>query len=113
MGINNADHRQQFQARCPNSLWEQGGKQNPNEHLEVDGRRWTVDRGQESGVTSQGLGVSELPAGNFELAAYPGLLVKDSYWRWPERNLSGNAIDFFMRVLGLSFHDAMRQIIGP
>jgi len=24
--------------------------------------------------------------------------------------LAGNAIDFFMRVLGLSFHDAMRQI---
>jgi hypothetical protein len=28
----------------------------------------------------------------------------------PETNLTGNAIDFFMRVLGLSFHDAMRQI---
>ena len=34
------------------------------------------------------------PAGNFELAAYKGLLIKDSYWRWPERNLAGNAIDF-------------------
>jgi hypothetical protein len=32
-------------------------------------------------------------------------IVKDSYWRWSERNLAGNAIDFFMRVLGLSFHD--------
>ncbi len=52
----------------------------------------------------------ELPAGNFELATYKGLLVKESYWRWPERNLAGNAIDFFMRVLGMSFHDAMRQI---
>ena len=37
-------------------------------------------------------------------------LVKDSYWRWPQRQMAGNAIDFFMRVLGLSFHDAMRQI---
>jgi hypothetical protein len=46
------------------------------------------------------------------LPAYPGLIVKDSYWRWPERNLAGNAIDFFMRVLGLSFHDAMCQITG-
>ncbi|MEI8196007.1 MAG: hypothetical protein WCI73_08875 [Phycisphaerae bacterium] len=54
----------------------------------------------------------ELPAGNFELAAYNGLLLKDSYWRWPERNLAGNAIDFFVQVLGLSFHDAMRQITG-
>ena len=51
-------------------------------------------------------------AGNFTLPAYPGLIVKDSYWRWPERDLAGNAIDFFMRVLGLSFHDAMRQITG-
>jgi hypothetical protein len=33
-----------------------------------------------------------------------------SYWRWPERDLAGNTIDFHVRVLGLSFHDAMRQI---
>lgn len=52
-------------------------------------------------------------AGNFALPAYPGLLLKDWYWRWPERDLAGNAIDFFVRVLGLSFHEAMRQIIGP
>ena len=37
-------------------------------------------------------------------------LIKDSYWRWPQRDLVGDAIDFLMRVLGLSFHDAMRQI---
>jgi len=28
----------------------------------------------------------------------------------PARLLAGNAIDFFVQVLGLSFHDAMRQI---
>ncbi len=60
----------------------------------------------------RGLQLIELPAGNFELAPYKGLLVKDSYWRWPQRNLAGNAIDFFVQVLGLSFHDAMRQILG-
>jgi len=59
-----------------------------------------------------GLFVVAQEAGNFLLPAYPGLLVKDSYWRWPERELAGNAIDFFMRVLGLSFHDAMRAITG-
>jgi hypothetical protein len=47
------------------------------------------------------------------LPAFAGLIVKESYWRWPQRNLDGNAIDFFVQVLGLSFHDAMRQIIGP
>jgi hypothetical protein len=34
----------------------------------------------------------------------PGLIAKDSYWRWPERNLAGNAIDFHVQALGLSFH---------
>jgi hypothetical protein len=28
------------------------------------------------------------------------------------RSLAGNAIDFCAQVLGLSFHDAMRQITG-
>ena len=61
----------------------------------------------------RGLDPIELPAGNFTLAAYPGLLLKECYWRWPQRNLAGNTIDFFMRILNLSFHDAMRQITGP
>jgi hypothetical protein len=52
----------------------------------------------------------ELPGGNFQLRAYPGLLIKESYWRWPERDLAGNAIDFFVEVLGRSFNDAMREI---
>ncbi len=60
----------------------------------------------------RGLQVVEREAGNFALPAYPGLIVKDSYWRWPERDLAGNAIDFCVQVLGLSFHDAMRQVPG-
>jgi len=55
----------------------------------------------------------ERQAGNFELSAFPGLIVKESYWRWPKRNMAGNAIDFFVQVLGMSFHDAMREITGP
>ena len=61
-------------------------------------------------LQKRGLQHIELEAGNFELAAYKGLLIKDSYWRWPQRNLAGNAIDFFVQVLALSFHDPMRQI---
>ena len=45
-----------------------------------------------------------------QVLRFPGLLLKDSYWRWPERELAGNAIDFFVQVLGLSSNDAMRQI---
>lgn len=61
-------------------------------------------------LQQRGLQLVAREADNFILPAYPGLIVKDSFWRWPERNLAGNAIDFFMRVLGLSFHDAMRLI---
>jgi len=64
-------------------------------------------------LQKRGLQLLARPADNFELPAYPGLIVKDSYWRWPNRNLAGNAIDFFVQILNLSFHDAMRQIIGP
>ena len=63
-------------------------------------------------LQKRGLQLIAREAGNFILPAYPGLMVKDSYWHWPERDLAGNAIDFFMRVLGHSFHDAMRQITG-
>ena len=34
--------------------------------------------------------------------AYSALIIKGSYWRWPERNLAGNAIDFHVQVLGMS-----------
>ena len=61
-------------------------------------------------LRKRGLHLLERPADNFELAAFPGVLVKDSYWRWPQRNQAGNTIDFFVQVLGLSFHQAMRQI---
>ncbi len=57
------------------------------------------------------LPLREREAGNFELTSHPGLLLKDSYWRWPQRDLAGNAIDFFVQILGLSFHDAMRAIL--
>ena len=54
----------------------------------------------------------EREAGNFAIAEYPGGIVKDSYWRWPERDLAGNAIDFFTKVVGMNFRDAMRFIVG-
>ena len=89
---------------------------NPARH---PGPRWTREQIRAARITplvpllrKRGLPLVEHEAGNFVLPAYPGLIVKDSYWRWPERNLAGNAIDFHVQVLGLSFHDAMRQITG-
>ena len=90
-----------------------------NPSLRPSATRWTREqiRAARSAplvplLQKRGLQLIERPAGNFELADFRGLLVKDSYWRWPERNLAGNAIDFFVQVMGLSFHDTMRQISG-
>jgi len=63
-------------------------------------------------LQKRGLQLIEKESANFELSAFPGLIVKESYWRWPQRGLEGNAIDFFVHVLGLPFHDAMHQITG-
>jgi len=61
-------------------------------------------------IAKRDLALVELPADNFGVTAFPGLIVKDCYWRWPKRDQSGNTIDFFVQVLGLSFHDAMKAI---
>jgi len=81
-------------------------------------QRWTREQIRTARMASlvpllqkRGLQLVAQAAGNFILPAYPGLIIKDSYWRWPQRNLAGNAIDFHVQVLGASFHDAMRQII--
>ena len=52
----------------------------------------------------------EQGGGNCRVPDFPGLIVKESYWRWPERNQSGNAIDFHIQILRWSFHDAMRAL---
>jgi hypothetical protein len=62
-------------------------------------------------LEKRSLALRETGGGNFLVCAFPGLVVKESYWRWPEREMDGNAIDFFVQVLGLSFHDAMKTIV--
>lgn len=62
-------------------------------------------------LQQRGLPLRQREAGNFELSTHPGLLLKESYWRWPQRNLAGNAIDFCVQILGLSFHEALRALL--
>ena len=63
-------------------------------------------------LEKRALALVETGGGNFLVSAYPGLIVKDSYWRWPERDLGGNAIDFCTQILRLSFPNAMRELTG-
>lgn len=57
------------------------------------------------------LSLAETGAGNYLVREYPGLIAKGCYWRWPERGLAGNAIDFGTQVLRISFHQAMRELL--
>jgi hypothetical protein len=92
---------------------------NPSNRGTRQGPRWSREQIRAARLAplapllqQRGLQLVPCEAGNFILPAFPGLIVKDSYWRWPDRNLAGNAIDFCVQVLGLSFHDAMCQITG-
>src|SRR3974390_1490496 len=35
----------------------------------------------------RGLQLIQKETGNFELSAFPGLILKERYWRWPQRTL--------------------------
>lgn len=58
----------------------------------------------------EGLPLRDIGGGNFELLSCPGLIIKSSYWRWPQHQRQGNAIDLFVQALGKSFAEAMTII---
>jgi len=60
----------------------------------------------------RGLALRDRGGGNVEVEPYKGLVLKASYWRWPERELTGNAIDFYVNVLGTSFNEAMKELLA-
>ena len=43
---------------------------------------------------------------NFCVVDYDDLLIIESYWRWPFKNVEGNAIDSFVLVESMFFADA-------
>jgi hypothetical protein len=66
---------------------------------------------------SRGYRLLPLDNGNYRLLPDPehpsapaGLVVKQNFWIWPDRQLDGNTIDFFIQVEGKTFHEAMRII---
>ncbi len=88
-----------------------------NPSLRPSATRWTREQIRAARLApllpllqKRNLQLLERGGGNYLLPAFPGLIIKDSYWRWPERNLAGNTIDFHTQVLGLSFQQAMHDI---
>ena len=39
-----------------------------------------------------------------------GVIVKESFWIWHEKNIYGNTIDFLMKIEGMSFNQAMQIV---
>jgi len=58
----------------------------------------------------RGLALRDRGGGNFEPLDHPGVFIKASFWRWPDRNLAGNTIDFLVQVQGMTFRQAMEII---
>lgn len=91
----------------------------PSPQSRVSSPRWTREQIRAARLAplaplleKRGLQIIQRQDQNLELPNFKGLLVKQSYWRWPQHDKAGNAIDFFTQVLGLTFNDAMREIIS-
>ena len=59
----------------------------------------------------RGCSLRHTGAGNVVPDEYPGIIVKECYWREPQLERAGNTIDFLVKVLGLSFTQAMEEIM--
>ena len=61
-------------------------------------------------LSHRGLQLKRLADDNFLVVRYDDLIIKKSYWKWPSRDLYGNAIDFFILVQEMSFFQAMKLL---
>ena len=68
-------------------------------------------------LAARGYRLDPLDPDNFRIRPDPdhptapiGLVVKQSFWVWSDRNISGNAIDFFAKVEGQTFQQTMEII---
>jgi len=105
---------------------------NPSDHqapgLHPVAPRWTREQIRDARLAplvplleKRGLHLVETGGGNFLVAAFPGLIVKDSYWRWPARDLGANCYRFFsdrkfsrIGVVGFSrVRPDWRRILSP
>lgn len=64
-------------------------------------------------LSAMGVVLQPLEDGNARLVGEPGnVIIKENYWIRTETGESGNAIDFFVKVRGMPFHETMRLLLS-
>lgn len=64
-------------------------------------------------LAAMGQSLQPLEDGNHRLVGEPGnLVVKENYWIRTDTGESGNAVDFFVKIRGMSFIETMRLLLG-
>ena len=61
-------------------------------------------------LRAKGFHLREAGADNYHISEHPGIILKSCFWRSAHDEKAGNAIDFFVYVLGMSFAQAMEEI---
>ena len=60
-----------------------------------------------------GYELDELRNGAMLVAKFRGMVVRENFWFWKERNLKGNTIDFFMLIEARTFAETMALLCPP
>ena len=62
-------------------------------------------------LTRRGLHLAHVGGDNYTISEHPGIVIRQWYWNAPQDERSGNTIDFMVDILGLSFANAMEEIL--
>jgi hypothetical protein len=64
-------------------------------------------------LAAMGHTLQPLEDGNHRLVGEPGnVIVKENYWIRTDTGESGNAVDFFVKIRGMSFLETMRLLLA-
>lgn len=64
-------------------------------------------------LAAMGHSLQPLEDGNHRLVGETGnLVIKDNYWIRSDTGESGNAVDFFIKIRGMSFFETMRLLLA-
>ncbi len=61
-------------------------------------------------LLQRGLHLHSSGGDNFKITEMPGVIIKNNFWHKSDDGSCGNTIDFLVKLLGMSFQQAMETI---